>query len=275
MKKPSEIIKIIEEFKKNLEFIPTGFKKLDELLDGGFLKKELIVIGASTGIGKSMFGAQILYQVARKGFKTAYYSLEISNEMIVSRLIGQLSNIKPTRIMAGLLDVDEYDAKSKAKAKITAYDEFMSFTDELYTLEEIEKDIRANEYEFIVIDFIQNMQAKGTMDEYSRLSMLSISLQKLAKEMNCCILILSQLSNRVARDGSKVIEFKGSGNIAIVADLGFILRRADEPINGKQLVELHLMKNRRGLSGEKKNFEYTHPGGMLSEVNINVNEVKY
>jgi len=267
MKQASEIIQSIETNKKNLEFLPTGFSILDKQLDGGFMKKELVVIGAFTGIGKTILGGQILYQIAQKGFKTAYFSLEISNEMIVSRLIGQLSNIKPTRIIAGLLQIEEFDAKAKAKAKITTYDEDMYFYDDLYLMGDLDKAIRDNKYEFVIVDFIQNIQLTNGMDEYARLSFLSIQLQKLAKEMNCCILVLSQLSNKVGREGSKIIEYKGSGSIAMVADLGFLLRRREfETINGnKQEVELELLKNRRGISGQKFMYDFIHPGGLLVE----------
>lgn len=272
MKKASEIIESIEKNKKNLEFLPTGFSILDKHLDGGFLKKELIILGAFTGIGKSIIGGQILFQIAKNGFKTAYFSLEISNEMIIARLIGQLANIKPTRIMAGLLEIEELDRKSQAKAKITAYDESMFFSDELYLWTDLQKNIKANDYEFIVIDFIQNIQLANNLDEYARLSFLSIQLQKLAKETNSCILVLSQLSNKIARDGAKALEFKGSGAIAMVADLGFILRRDeiksldenDQP-TGKQLVRIELMKNRRGISGQKFEYNFIHPGGLLEQ----------
>lgn len=267
MNKVVEIIKSIEEDKKNLEFIPTGFSLLDKQLDGGFMKKELIIVGAFTGVGKSIFGGQIFYQVVQKGFKSAYFSLEISNTMIVARLIGQLSNIKPTRIIAGMLDLEEFDRKIEAKAKITAFNEDMDFYDDLYFMGDLDKQIRQNKYEFVVIDFIQNIQIAKNMDEYARLSFLSIQLQWLAKQTNCCIMILSQLSNKVGRDGSKIIEYKGSGGIAMVADLGFVLRREEKEtfLGNKQIVNLELMKNRRGLSGQKFAFNFIHPGGLLEE----------
>jgi replicative DNA helicase len=268
MKKPIEAFKTIEEEKKNLEFLPSGFSLLDRVLDGGFLKREFVVIGAFTGIGKSIFGGQLLFQVAQKGFKTAYFSLEISNEMIISRIVGQLANIKPTRIIAGLLEVDEYDAKAQAKAKVIVHNDDIDLYDDLYILSEIIEAIKKNDYEFVVIDFIQNIQLLNGMDEYTRLNFVSIELQKLAKEKNVCIVILSQLSNRVGREGSKIIEFKGSGGIAIRADLGFILTRDEvESIeeNTKQKVQLKLMKNRRGISGQRFDFKFIHPGGLLEE----------
>ncbi len=233
------------------------------------MKKELILLGAFTGIGKSIFSGQLLYQIASKGFKCGYFSLEISAEMIIARIIGQLANIKPNRIIAGLLFPEEIDNKSKAKADILAINESIGISDDIYFLAELEANIKKEAYDFVIIDFIQNIQLPNNMDEYTRLSFISIQLQRIAKEANCCIFVLSQLSNKVGREGAKIIEYKGSGSIAMVADLGFILTREDLALlnnQTKQLVKLSLMKNRRGISGQTFNFEFTHPGGLLKEV---------
>jgi replicative DNA helicase len=71
--KPSVIISKIKESKKEMEFLPTGFTKLDADLDGGFMKKELIVLGAPTGRGKSYVAGHIFNHIARKGFKSGYF----------------------------------------------------------------------------------------------------------------------------------------------------------------------------------------------------------
>lgn len=269
--KASDILKQVEEDKKNVEFLPTGFSRLDEGLDGGFLRKEVIVLGAFTGIGKSILAGQILFNIARSGFKTGYFSLEISNEMIVSRLVGQLANIKPSRIMNGLLEVEEFDRKALAKAKLTISDDFMDFYDDLYLLGEITKTIKESGMEFVVVDFIQNILLENNMEEYARLSFISVQLQKIAKETNCCVLVLSQLSNKVGKEGSKITEYKGSGAIAMVADLGFFLERGEPILDingqpaGNQPVKLFLKKNRRGISGLSWDLEFIHPGGLFQQ----------
>src|SRR5690242_14760334 len=99
MKKVTEIFESIEERKKNIDFLPTGFPLLDMELDGGFLKREMIVLGGRTGSGKSFVAATLFHNIAKSGFKCAYFSLEISNEMVVSRLIGASANIQPTHVM--------------------------------------------------------------------------------------------------------------------------------------------------------------------------------
>ncbi len=269
--KADEIFKNIEENKKDVEFLPTGFSCIDRDIDGGLLKKEITLLGAFTGIGKSIIAGQIFFNIASKGFKSAYFSLEISCAMILSRLVGQKSNIKPARILNGLLEVHEFDKKAKAKAEIIAHNEFMDFYDGFYLFEEIKKTITENHYEFVVIDFIQNILLNNNMDEYQRLSFVAVSLQKLAKETNCSFLVLSQLSNSASKSGTNVVEYKGSGAIAQIADLGFFVERAqpildinNQPI-GNQPVRINLRKNRRGISGLSWELEFIHPGGMIIE----------
>ena len=264
MKQLSEIIKKIEENKKDLEFLPTGLTKIDTFLDGGFLKKELVVLGAATGKGKSFVSSHIFYNIAKAGFKSAYFSLEISNEMIVSRLIGAIANLSPTRVMTGFLYEDEFKAKNEAKAEVSVYEEFMYFYDDIYIFAEIEKQIKENNYEFVVVDFIQNIIAnKG--EEYERLSFIATSLQKLAKDTNSCIMVLSQLSNVVAREKREdIVEYRGSGTIATVCDLGFFIER-NEIVGDENTFSVKIRKNRRGIAGKSFDFIFKHPGGIIVE----------
>jgi replicative DNA helicase len=260
-----EIYKSLETSKNNMEFMKTGFDRLDSDLDGGMLRKELIVIGGSTGIGKSYLAGQIMQNIARQGFKCAYFSLEVSNEMIVARMVGSIANLKPTRIQTGLLTPEEIDMKVEAKAKLSLHEKFLTFYDNTYELSDIVKEIEENDYEFVVVDFIQNVMAKGE-SENIRLNNVALALQRVAKDQNCCILALSQLSNMVVREGDKsqVIEYKGSGAIGMVCDLGFFIFR-DQDTTGTlmQGIKLLLKKNRRGSSGMTYDLTFQVPGGYL------------
>jgi len=265
MNKISEIAQRIEENKKNIEILHTGLIEVDSFLEGGFLKKELVVLGAKTGGGKSLFGATIFKNIAMSGHKSAYFSLEISNEMIVSRLLGAEANISPTKIMIKMLQDDETEKKDIAKMELSAYDDLMYFYDNLYTLPEIVKAIKEGGYEFVVIDFIQNIITNTKRDEYERLSFVALELQRLAKEQNVCILVLSQVSNQMVRDldrNKEIVEYKGSGSIATVCDLGFFIEKDDIPEHFK----LRLRKNRRGVSGQDFRFKLMSPGGRVVDV---------
>jgi len=261
------VIDLIEKEKEQLDVLPTLLPTLDKHLDGGFLRKELVIIGAAPGVGKSIISSQLMYNIAKQGFKCAYFSLEISNEMIVSRMLGSISNIKPTRIRLGLLTKEELDIKIKAKAELLRLHELLFYYDDLYSLNEIIKEIKAQEYDFVVVDFLQILEANGT-DENTRLSNSVRELQKLAKEKDCTVLALSQLSNAIAKEGSKskYIEYRGSGAIATVADLGFFFERGDNFIDSKgNFIKLYLRKNRRGSSGVEFTLKFKIPGGLVYE----------
>lgn len=260
MKTLDDYIQSIEDTSRGMEFMPTGFPSLDKMLDGGFMRKELIILGGFTGLGKSYLAGQIMWNIATSGYKSAYFSLEISGEMITSRLIGSLSNIKPTQIVKNKLDYQDKENADEAKMKVSAYSELIYIFDDIYLIDQIIKTVKENKFDFVVIDFIQNVVSKG--DEYERLSVISLALQRLAKEVNCCILTLSQLSNSAAK--GTAVEYKGSGSIAMVADLGFFITRGESHGNSNSIV-LSLRKNRRGFSGCDFNLEFTMPGGNIHE----------
>lgn len=268
MQSTREILDQIKVNRKKHEAMQTGFSDVDYFLDGGFFKKELIVIGAHTGAGKSQIAGQLFYNIARQGFNCAYFSLEISNEMVLSRMIGAICNIKPTKLRFGNLTPDEENAKLRAEADILSIHNGVSYYDDVYTLEDIEKEITKNNFDLVIIDFIQNVFV-NLPTEYTRLSKVALSLQNLAKKKDCCILALSQLSNSSAKEGatSKILEYKGSGAIATVCDLGFFLERERLDYSQALTTKVHpitltLKKNRRGTSYEFELF-YQHPGGRI------------
>lgn len=259
MKLLSHIYKEIQGIKSTNEFMPTGLPKVDNFLDGGFTRKELVVLGGFTGSGKSFLSAQIFFNIAKQGFKSAYFSLEIAGSMIVSRLIGQIANIKPTRIMYGLLNGEENKARMVAKSKLSPFENLMHFSDDVYKMVDIMKIIEENKYDFVVVDFIQNV-ITGEKDEYAAMSLAALEFQKMAKRLNCCVLVVSQLSNYAARTG--LVEYKGSGGIAMVADLGFFIKRHEEE-EKKDIMTLAIRKNRRGVSGVSWDLSFISPGGLI------------
>ena len=147
--------------------------------------------------------------------------------------------------MCDLINDEEREKLLKAKAKIAPAIPYLHMIDNCYKLNEIENIIKQNKYEFVVIDFIQNVMT-NKKDEYSSMSFVSLELQRIAKECNCCILVLSQISNSANK--TDVLEYKGSGGIAMVCDLGFFLVR-DKEKEGH--ISLKLRKNRRGMYGDR------------------------
>lgn len=267
MKRASEIITQIHTSAKDVDILPTGWAQVDEFLDGGFQRKEFIVIGAGTGIGKSYIAGQLFHNIARKGFKSAYYSLEIANEMVVARLLGGLSNVKPARIQTGNIDSYENDDLISAEGELLAYEEDMLFEDDLFELKDLIASVEKEKPDLVVIDFLQIVEVSGIPDEYTRITKVANELKKLAKRQNCCIIALSQLSNQLARDKAEkmhVAEFRGSGAIAHAAHLGFIIERGQQ-MQTLQEVNMFLKKNRRGSTGITFHLLFKGPGGAILE----------
>lgn len=265
-----QIIDRIKDNRKSLEFIPTGFKKLDKSLDGGFLKKELVVIGGGTGAGKSYLAIHLSDQAVVAGFKVGYFSLEISNELVVARILGMRSGLKASHILYGLEDAGDIQY-NKAIGHVLGMGSLFETLDDVYELKEIDRKIREYAFEFVVIDFVQNVMDQRS-DSYERLSYVALHLQKIAKELNCCILILSQLSNAVSKANGeeRPLEYKGSGSIATVADLGFFLDFVDKELvletdPNVSVYHLLLQKNRRGPSKIMTQLKVKWPGGAFYE----------
>lgn len=261
--KISEILKLIQQQKKSSEFIPTGVRVLDKDLDGGFLRKEMIVIGGFTGCGKSFLASQLMWNFSQAGFKTSLFSLEISKEMIVRRMLGSLTGIKPTRLLTGSLDENEKKILEEKKSVLVAHEEFFEIYDDIYEWEKIKEQIACDKSEVVIIDFIQNVITRES-DQYIRLSRVALEMQQIAKSSNSCIVVLSQLSNKAARRGGDdtIVEYRGSGTIAQVCDLGFWLSR-DDMQSGEML--FNLRKNRRGFSGLYYKLRFANEGGRIVE----------
>lgn len=255
-----EIYDEIKKTRKSMEFLRTGFDELDKKLRGGFLRKELVVVGGFTGTGKSFLAGQMLLNIAKQGFKTAFISLEISNSTVMARLVGQEANVHPIDIMTNNLSQQDRKRTTGAIGKMSAYNEYIDSYDNIYDLADILKVIRKGNFDFVVVDFIQNVMIQGTT-EYERMSRVSLELQRVAKEKNCCVLVLSQVSNATAKDkGNSQLEYKGSGAIAMVCDLGFFLVSDFDEMG---TVKLLLKKNRRGESGNWFELMFTGKGGKL------------
>lgn len=269
---PEQVLEKIANNRKQYEFISTGFPKLDGLLDGGFLKKELVVVGGSTGVGKSFLAIHFADKASSNGFKTGYFTLEISNELVISRMIAMRANIKASHILYGMYDKGDVEY-NKALGHVLGLRELFHTHDLIYEVNEMTEVIKQQQYDFVVIDFIQNIMANRP-DSYERLSYVALHLQRLAKEANTGILILSQLSNQVAsaKNEDRPLEYKGSGSIATVADLGFFLHpvQTDEtallPKENTFYYDLLLHKNRRGRSRVSTTLQVVYPGGGFSEV---------
>ncbi len=267
--------KVMELIEKNREHaegeligLDTGFDELNSY-NYGFQPGELIILAARPGVGKSAFALNITQKMAKRvNAHVAFFSLEMSVEQLVMRLLSTISNVKLGKIRTGKMTDVEMARLLTGKAEL---DDMRIYLDETTTnnLEDIKvkcrKLKREGNLDFIVIDYLQllTVSNKSRLNRYEEVSTLSRSLKLLARELEVPILALSQLSRDVEkRKGEEgkvgkpmLSDLRESGSIEQDADMVMFLHR--EGSNGedatKRVVnaktEVIVAKNRQGMTG--------------------------
>ncbi len=173
----------------------TGFQDLDCILSG-VEKGNLITIGARPAMGKTSLMTSILYNLLKADKKCLLFSLEMSLSRYIKRLIAQVCEID----LYSLNNIDIFDNKRINKIK-TALDIISCFNlsifDDAYKIDEIREKIEIEKPEYVFIDYIQLLDTVKKRQRSEEITNIMIELKKIAKENNCIIFILSQLSRAV------------------------------------------------------------------------------
>ena len=173
----------------------TGFQDLDCILSG-VEKGNLITIGARPAMGKTSLMTSILYTLLKADKKCLLFSLEMSLSRYIKRLIAQVCEID----LYSLNNIDIFDNKRINKIK-TALDIISCFNlsifDDAYKIDEIREKIEIEKPEYVFIDYIQLLDTVKKRQRSEEITNIMIELKKIAKENNCIIFILSQLSRAV------------------------------------------------------------------------------
>ena len=268
--KPKNIGTVVQERIKEItkssysshHLIKTGLTRFDKVF-GGLLMGELLVLGARPGMGKTQLVTQLCTSIASQGIQCAMVSLEQSPFSLANRFLSNISGISQYRLIKSELSDSETSAIIKAanildKLPILIYDQYIS---SLYSVIEHSKIlVQEHHAKVIVIDYIQLIN--NNHRRYNReteLSIISRELTRLAKTLNICLIVVSQLSRAVESrpGGSKrpqLSDLRESGAIEQDADkVLFIYRSAyyglevdenNEPTKG--VVELIMAKNKTG-----------------------------
>ncbi len=277
LKTPSEIIENYEgginaflDPSRRIKGISTGFTKLDEMT-GGLHKGELIILAARPSMGKTAIALNIASHVAMKNNeKVAIFSLEMSGESLLTRMLCASAYVDSQRFRAGYLNQDErrklaHASQTLVEAPIfiddTAGVNLMDMQAKLRRLQNGDKKLG-----LVIVDYLQLMSARGRSENRNQeVSGISRGLKLMAKELDVPMMVLSQLSRapetRVGDHRPQLSDLRESGSIEQDADLvGFIFReevykrdRAD--LHG--LAELIIAKQRNGPIGTV-NLVYLH-----------------
>lgn len=244
------------ENRENFIGIPTGFSQLDKVILG-LNKSDLILLAARPAMGKTAFALNIVTNVAIKSKKSvAVFSLEMSSEQLVTRVLSSIAKINGMTLKTGNLTVDDWtrlaiSAQELAQAKI--YIDDMPNT----TVSEMKAKVRRlHNIDLIVVDYLQLMQnARRSDSRVQEISDITRALKIMAKELDVPVIALSQLSRSPdtrMEHQPKLSDLRDSGSIEQDADIVMFLYREayyDKTCENPNVAECIVAKNRHGETG--------------------------
>jgi replicative DNA helicase len=247
---------------KRLKGISTGFAKLDEMT-GGMHGGDLFILAARPSMGKTALALNIAQHVALRFKQTvAVFSLEMSKESLLTRMLCAAARVDSQRFRAGYLTQEERRKLNTALHELVDSPLYIDDTAGIHLMDMHAK-LRRLQAErgkigLVIVDYLQLMTGRGRFENRNQeVSALSRGMKLLAKELNVPMLVLSQLSRAVeTRQGDhrpQLSDLRESGSIEQDADLvGFIFReevyhRDREDLRG--LAELIVAKQRNGPVG--------------------------
>ena len=244
--------------KGSITGLPTGFTELDHLT-AGLQKSDLILVAARPSMGKTAFTLNIAaHVVLRAKEPVAFFSLEMSKEQLVQRLLCSEGRIDSQRLRVGELEEKEWGDLIDTANRLSAAPLYIDDTPGI-TVMELRSKARRLKAEhglsLIVIDYLQLMQGRGNKNGDNRqqeISEISRSLKALARELNVPVIALSQLSRSVESRQIKrpmLSDLRESGSLEQDADIVMFLYREDyyDPeTENKNITEVIIAKHRNG-----------------------------
>lgn len=236
--------------------IPTGFQKIDEVIDG-IRAPHFWIVGGYTSVGKTFFSLNLMLSVLKNKKSAVLYSLEMSKIDVVSRLIGILSDQNGIKILKGYEDDRTKEAKEFLnQCDLRVINKRRNLKSILLSMHEQKL---LHQVDVFVIDYIQQIEVDGASSEYETMREVAIQFQKISEKLGVPIIVVSQISNEAAKTpNSAVMGFKGAGTIASAADFAIELVPSEENIdelrrklmNGLPIrVKAIIKKNRHGRTG--------------------------
>ena len=245
--------------KGSLRGVPTGYVDLDNLL-GGLQKSDLVVLAARPSMGKTSLALDIMRHVAVNAkVPVGIFSLEMSKDQLVDRLLSSQSDVNLWKIRTGHLNDEDFEKIGQAMGELSESPIFIDDAAGSNIMEVRTKARRLHSEHgvgLIVVDYLQLMQGRSTENRVQEVSEISRALKLLAREINVPVLALSQLSRGVENRPDKVpqlSDLRESGSIEQDADVVMFIYR-EEMYKGKDsrrphIAEIHIKKHRNGPTG--------------------------
>lgn len=261
----AESFERLETFMKSdskMRGVPTGFSALDNKL-AGLQDSNLVILAARPGVGKTTFALNMALNIALKDkFPVGIFSLEMSKEELVDRLLVGQADIDAWKLKTGKLEDDDYTRLTQAMGELSEAPIFIDDTPGASIMEirtkarklVIEKGLR-----LIIVDYLQLATPGKRMESrVQEVSYISQSLKNIARELKVPVVALSQLSRAIEHRGEKkpqLADLRESGSIEQDSDVVMFLYGNDEADElmmdqSKRMIKLLIAKHRNGPVGE-------------------------
>lgn len=262
LKDSFEVIEDLYNRKEHITGVPSGFKDLDDLTTG-FQAGDLVVIASRPAMGKTSLCINIVQHVAvEKKMPIAFFSLEMSKEQLVQRMLWSESRVNGRKLLGGFLGESAWPKLTIAAGRLSEASIFIDDSAAISVLELRAKARRLKtrqDIKLIIVDYLQLMQGRGkTENRQQEISEISRSLKSLAKELSLPVIGISQLSRAVeGRQNRRPLlsDLRESGAIEQDADLvAFIYREEyyNPTEDNKGIAEIIIGKQRNGPTGTAK-----------------------
>ncbi|MBP6913353.1 MAG: replicative DNA helicase [Candidatus Levybacteria bacterium] len=238
--------------------VETGFVDLDFLLSG-LQPSNLIVLAARPGQGKTAFVVNIAQHITiHSKLPVGVFSLEMSKEELVDRLLVSQSDIDAWRLKTGRLSEDDFEKLSTAMGELAEAPIFIDDTPGI-SIAEIRTKARRLQAEsglkLLIVDYLQLVNpGRRFENRVQEVSYVSQNLKNLARELKIPVIAVSQLSRAVEHRGERkpqLADLRESGAIEQDADVVMFLYTKDEEFSSQRIVSINIAKHRNGPVGEK------------------------
>ena len=243
--------------------VPTGFTDLDRLT-GGLQRSDLIILAARPAVGKTSLALSLAHNSAvRYQHSVAVFSLEMSKEQLVQRLLAMEAGIDQQRLRTGWIEDEEWERIVAAMGTLAEANIWIDDTASISTTEMRSKARRLQAeqgVDLVIVDYLQLMQStpggKRNENRVQEISEISRNLKGLARELDVPVLALAQLSRAVETRQSKVpqlSDLRESGSIEQDADIVMFIYRDDvynPDTERKNIADIIVAKHRNGPVGE-------------------------
>ncbi len=247
--------------KKQLRGVPTGFRGLDNVL-AGLQKSDLVILAARPSMGKTSLALNIAQHVAvKEGVPVGVFSLEMSKEQLIDRLLASESGVDAWKLRTGNLEDSDFPKINHAMALLSDAPIFIDDSAMTNVMEMRTKARRLqseHELGLIVVDYLQLMSGRKTSNDnrVQEVSEISRGLKGLARELNVPVLALSQLSRSVESRTPQIpqlADLRESGSIEQDADVVMFIYREDyynQETDRPNIADILIRKHRNGPIGQ-------------------------